>query len=92
MAQGRSTQIISMIKWIWTNRLSIKNSLSTPGRRRPRLVFKADRLVFHSTLGSSVIKKSKEKLGTEGLGIALPGKANSNFHGARPVHSNHLDD
>ena len=28
MAQGRSTQIISMIKWIRTSRLSIKNSLS----------------------------------------------------------------
>ena len=28
MAQGRSTKIISMIKWIRTNRLSIKNSLS----------------------------------------------------------------
>ena len=30
MAQGRSTKIISMIKWIWTSRLSIKNSLSRP--------------------------------------------------------------
>jgi len=28
MAQGRSTKIISKIKWIWTSRLSIKNSLS----------------------------------------------------------------
>jgi hypothetical protein len=28
MAQGRSTQIISKIEWIWTSRLSIKNSLS----------------------------------------------------------------
>ena len=28
MAQGRSTQVISMIKWIWTTRLSLKNSLS----------------------------------------------------------------
>ena len=27
MAQGRSTIIISMIKCIWTSRLSIKNSL-----------------------------------------------------------------
>ena len=35
MAQGRSTQIISMIKWIRTSRLSTKNSLSieeVPGR------------------------------------------------------------
>jgi len=28
MAQGRSTKIISIIKWIRTSRLSIKNSLS----------------------------------------------------------------
>ena len=28
MAQGRSTKIIKMIKWIRTIRLSIKNSLS----------------------------------------------------------------
>ena len=27
MAQGRSTKIISMIKWIWTSRLTMKNSL-----------------------------------------------------------------
>ena len=30
MAQGRSTKIITMIKWIRTSRLSIKNSLSAP--------------------------------------------------------------
>ena len=35
MAQGRSTIIISVIMWIWTSRLSIKNSLSHP--RRPPL-------------------------------------------------------
>jgi hypothetical protein len=29
MAQGRSTQVISSMKWIWTSRLSIKNSLFT---------------------------------------------------------------
>jgi len=28
MAQGRSTKVISMIKWIRTSRLSIKNSLA----------------------------------------------------------------
>ena len=27
MSQGRSTKIISMIEWIWTSRLSMKNSL-----------------------------------------------------------------
>ena len=31
MAQGRSTKTISMIKWIWTSGLSIKNSLSLEG-------------------------------------------------------------
>ena len=31
MAQGRSTKIISMIKWIRTSRLSIKNSLYQAG-------------------------------------------------------------
>ena len=31
MAQGRSTKIISMIKWIRTSRLSIKNSLFEAG-------------------------------------------------------------
>ena len=37
MAQGRSTKIISMIKWIRTGRLSIKNSFSgTPRTLYPR--------------------------------------------------------
>ena len=41
MAQGRFTTIISMIKWIWTSRLSVNNSLSprvygTAGRAMPR--------------------------------------------------------
>ena len=31
MAQGRSTKIIEMIKWIRTSRLSIKNSVSLRG-------------------------------------------------------------
>ena len=31
-AQGRSTKIISMIKWIRTSKLSIKNSLSEQAR------------------------------------------------------------
>jgi len=65
-------QIISMIKWIRTSRLAIKNSLSLipivpliASLRRldvdliPRggLVFKAHRLLYHSTLGWRVIKK-----------------------------------
>ena len=32
MAQGRSTKVISMIKWIRTSRLSIKNSFAVPWR------------------------------------------------------------
>ena len=36
IAQGRSTQFISMIKLIWTSRLSMKNSLSRP---RPGVCF-----------------------------------------------------
>ena len=35
MAQGRSTEIISMIKWIRASRLSIKNSLSAGSEGRP---------------------------------------------------------
>ena len=34
MAQGRSTKIITMIKWIRTSRLSIKNSLSNVNHAR----------------------------------------------------------
>ena len=37
-AQGRSTKIISMIKWIRTSRLSIKNSLSQFVRAAPLFV------------------------------------------------------
>jgi len=33
MAQGRSTEIISVIKWIWTSRLCIKKSISVPHSR-----------------------------------------------------------
>ena len=36
MARGRSTKIISMIKWIRTSRLSIKNSLSLKGHLGPK--------------------------------------------------------
>ena len=37
MAQGRSTEIITMSKWIRTSRLSIKNSLSAPFTDHGRL-------------------------------------------------------
>jgi len=51
MAQDRSTKIISMIKWIRTSRLSMKNSLST----RP-LPWQQSALGFRveSSLGSRV--------------------------------------
>ena len=55
-------------------------------RFRGGLVFKAYRLLYHSTLGSRVMKKKKEAR------IRLYGKGNSNSHGARPVYQNHLDD
>ena len=59
MAQGRSTKIISMIKWIRTSRLSRNNSLTlsfveqaTEGEANGRLSSAADRLeqvcaIFH---------------------------------------------
>ena len=43
MAQSRSTKIISMIKWIWTSRLSIKNSLfGQAGNYGAEVVFDSD--------------------------------------------------
>ena len=50
MALGRSTEIISEIKWIRTRRLSIKNSLSWMGADpRPKTqVFKKHRRVLFS--------------------------------------------
>jgi len=38
-SQGRSTKIISMIKWIRTSRLSIKNSLSGVGKQPDSDIF-----------------------------------------------------
>ena len=85
--------IITMIKWIWTSRLSIKNSLSLevgervvhrrnqPSRTwfRRGLVFKAHRLLYHSTLGLRAIQKKKKKvenlrtpLQVKEIGILLP--------------------
>ena len=39
-AQGRSAEFISMIKWIWTGRSSVKNSLSTLSCPGLRLAFR----------------------------------------------------
>ena len=84
-------------------------------RFRGGLVFKAHRLVYHSTLGLRVIKKRKNLRSRRGsvagsrscfeqdclimlwsviisplvarkVNLRLPGKGNSNSHGARPVH------
>jgi len=64
---------------------------------RGGLVFKAHRLLYHATLGLRVIKKKKKKAVCYKLtlqiptrprkvDIRLPGKGNSNSHGARPVY------
>ena len=46
MAQERTTQVISTIKWIWTSRLSIKNPVSSEiGIRLEILVFRDTKLV-----------------------------------------------
>ena len=55
MAQGRSTKIISMIKWIRTSRLSIKNSLSlgvAPGSVR---VLQINVLKYEMCSGSETV-------------------------------------
>jgi len=56
-----------MIKWIRTSRLSIHNSLSSTAERGGTefaadggLVFKAHRLLYHSTLRLRVIKRERE--------------------------------
>ena len=67
---------------------------------RGGLVFKAHRLLYHSTLGLRVIKKKEVPEGAWNMSnasekspsparkvdIRLPGKRNSNSHGARPVY------
>ena len=58
MAQSRSTKIISMVKWIRTSRLSIKNSLSHS---------KTD-----SKPQESVPQNLKERLETQGRGSKEP--------------------
>ena len=45
MAQGRSTEIISMIKWIRTSRLPVQNSLSLYLPQRPEKEFFIDSLL-----------------------------------------------
>jgi len=95
MAQSRSTKIISMIKWIRTSRLSIKNSLSLRYHSAAILVLFA-RIAGRCFLTFCVLSKcvkggvpqvrypftpSQAK-----VDVRLPGKGNSNSHGPRPVH------
>ena len=74
--------IISMIKWIRTSKLSIKNSL---------FLLQAERMVGLVrgvwSLGFGVWDLRGCGLGeTRKVDVRLPGKRNSNSHGARPVH------
>ena len=65
MAQNRSTQIISMIKWIRTNRLTVKNFLS------PKLDLELWELTFGEILGveqSSGIWNTLSLVSREGRG------------------------
>jgi len=51
--------VITIIEWIRTSRLSIKDSLCL-WRFRGGLVLKAHRLLYHSTLGLREIKRERE--------------------------------
>ena len=69
MAQGRSTEIITMIKWIRTSRFSIKNSLSLQEdlhckrERILRVVFQLDDRL-HVANGGTVQGHGVENQGT----------------------------
>ena len=54
MAQGRSAKIISMIQWIRTGRLSIKNSLSLGGGGVEKDGDGAERREGHLVVGRQV--------------------------------------
>jgi len=71
MAQGRSTKIISMIKWIRTSKLSIKNSLCSRTHRRGHFCRPTSKLLRMESRSSQ-----REYLE----------KGFQNSHGARPVH------
>ena len=55
---------------------------------RGGLLCKAHRLLYHSTLGLKATKKRRRfrVQGAWSVDVRLPGKGNSNSHGARPVH------
>jgi len=75
MAQGRSTNIIQMLKWIRTSRVSINESLSLC-RAGERVRLGTLTMALTQRVGGSVRK----------VDIRLHGKGNSNSHGARPVY------
>jgi len=55
MAQGRSSKIISMIKWIWTIRLSIKNSLSVHTAGCERFLGQVNLLAINADGGGGIL-------------------------------------
>jgi len=74
-------QVSSMIKWIRTSRLSIKNSLSEPPEEEARnLSSMAD------PVASTIVSRSASPNLKRKIDIRLPGKGNSNSHDARPVY------
>ena len=83
MARGQSTKIISKIKWILTGRLSIKNSPSV----HPQAGITKGGLGRRQSHQTSSLQQSEHTCaGNMKVDIRLPGKENSNSHGARPVH------
>ena len=113
MAPDRSTEIISMIEWIRTNRLPIKNSLSLiPSRcsevrhreaNAPLATLLATPMPSNRLLqGTGYVRENEDWAEVSNftssdviarlprkVDIRLPGKGNSNSHGARPVHQKH---
>ena len=77
MAQGQSTKTISWIKRVRTSRLSVKNSLSLGGRGAGSEGCRFFR-------GRAVDQSQEDWTGK--VYVRLPGKGNSNPHGARIVH------
>ena len=66
MAQGRSTEIVSMIRWIGTSRLSTKNSFCLRGGGRGR----CERHACASLTGERVASLTSEGV-TVSVGIPL---------------------
>jgi len=87
MAQGRSTKIISMNKWFRTSRLSIKHPLALQVRvEELSLAAVGVALLTRSVAASIQVCFSQTVSLCRNVDVRLPGKSNSNSHGARPVH------